>query len=287
MQPECLFQGHFVFGVLGLILRLIPWLRYSWTTHTTLIINSDTIFSRCLVKTKTDRHYCVQLLGLYHLFVPLHRNLNPTFWVTIVQSLSHVWLFMTPWTAARQSSFPSLSQGVAQTHVHWVSWWCHPNISSSAASSFFPSFPESGSFPMSRLFASGSQSTGASASASVLPVNIQGWFLLGLTGLLGPCKFHCCRPLSVPLPHCFLDLQILHLAFSFFLLAFSLALALSLSLFFFFFVSSVMHLLRKEWCLFICYFWVFVVGKFSNFIEKKISEQGVLLWPFWHLKKKA
>ena len=46
------------------------------------------------------------------------------------------------------------------------------------------SFPASGSFPMSRLFASGGQSTGASASASVLPMNIQCWFPLGLTGLI-------------------------------------------------------------------------------------------------------
>ena len=46
------------------------------------------------------------------------------------------------------------------------------------------SFPASGSFPMSGLFASGGQSIGASASASVLPMNIQGWFLLGLTGLI-------------------------------------------------------------------------------------------------------
>ena len=46
------------------------------------------------------------------------------------------------------------------------------------------SFPASGSFPMSGLFASGGQSIGASASASVLPMNIQGWFLLGLNGLV-------------------------------------------------------------------------------------------------------
>ena len=50
--------------------------------------------------------------------------------------------------------------------------------------SFPQSFPESGSFPMSQLFASGGQSTGASASALVLPMNIQGWFPLGLTGLI-------------------------------------------------------------------------------------------------------
>ena len=61
--------------------------------------------------------------------------------------------------------------------------WCHPTISSSVVSfsSCLQSFPTSGSFPMSRLFESGGQSTGASASASVLLMNIHGWFPLGLT----------------------------------------------------------------------------------------------------------
>ena len=67
-----------------------------------------------------------------------------------------------------------------------MSQWYHPTISSSVApfSSCPPSFPASGSFPASQLLVSGGQSTGASASASVLPVKIQGWFPLGLTGLI-------------------------------------------------------------------------------------------------------
>ena len=65
-----------------------------------------------------------------------------------------------------------------------LSRWCHPTISPSVIpfSSCFQSFPASGSFPMSQLFTSGGQSIGASASALVLPVSIQGWFPLGLTG---------------------------------------------------------------------------------------------------------
>ena len=61
-------------------------------------------------------------------------------------------------------------------------WWCHPTISSSVIpfSSRLQSFPASGSFPVSRLFTSGGQSIGA--SASVLPMNIQDWFPLGWTG---------------------------------------------------------------------------------------------------------
>ena len=62
--------------------------------------------------------------------------------------------------------------------------WCHPTISSSVAPFSCPqSFLASGSFPMSQLFESGGHSIGASASASVLPMNIQDWFLFGLTSL--------------------------------------------------------------------------------------------------------
>ena len=65
-----------------------------------------------------------------------------------------------------------------------LSQWCHQTISSSVIpfSSCFQSFPESESFPVSQFFASGGQSIGNSASASVLPVNIQDWFPLGGTG---------------------------------------------------------------------------------------------------------
>ena len=65
-----------------------------------------------------------------------------------------------------------------------LSWWCHPTMSSSVVpfSSCLQSFPASGSFPVSQLFTSGGQSIGISASASVLPMNIQDWLPLGWTG---------------------------------------------------------------------------------------------------------
>ena len=67
-----------------------------------------------------------------------------------------------------------------------LSQWCHPAISSSVVpySSCLQSFPASASFPMSQFFASGGQSIGVSASASVLPMNSQDWFPLGLTSLI-------------------------------------------------------------------------------------------------------
>ena len=67
-----------------------------------------------------------------------------------------------------------------------LSQWCHPTVSSSVVpfSSCLQSFPASRSFPMSQLFISGGQNIGASVSASVLPMNIQDWLPLGLTGLI-------------------------------------------------------------------------------------------------------
>ena len=80
---------------------------------------------------------------------------------------------------------PSLSPGVCSTSCP-LSQWCHPTISSSVipVSFYLQSFPAAGSFPMSQFFASAGQSIGASASASVFPMNIQDWFPLGLTGLI-------------------------------------------------------------------------------------------------------
>ena len=74
---------------------------------------------------------------------------------------------------------------IAQTHIQ-SSRWCHPTISPSVVpfSSCLQSFPTSGSFPMSQFFTSGGQSIWVSASASVLPMNIQNWVPLGLTGLI-------------------------------------------------------------------------------------------------------
>ena len=97
-------------------------------------------------------------------------------------SLSRVWLFVTPWTRAYQLSLAFISWSLFR---HLLSRWCHPTISSSAVpfSSCLQSFQASGSFVMSKFFASGGQSIGVLASLSILPVNIQDWFPFGLTGL--------------------------------------------------------------------------------------------------------
>ena len=80
--------------------------------------------------------------------------------------------------------FPSVSPRVCSNSCP-LSRWCHSTISSSVAPFSCPqSYPASRSFLMSQLFTSGGQSIEASASASVLPMIIQGWFPLGLTGLI-------------------------------------------------------------------------------------------------------
>ena len=97
---------------------------------------------------------------------------------------SGVQLFATPWTAAHQATCSSPTHGACSNSCP-SSWWCHPTILSSAVPfSCLQSFPASGSFPMNQFSASSGQSIGASASASVLPMNTQDWFPLGLTDLI-------------------------------------------------------------------------------------------------------
>ena len=103
--------------------------------------------------------------------------------ISLVQSLSRVWLFATPWTTARQASLSISNPGVYSDSCP-SSRWGHPAITSSVDpfSSCLQSFPASGSFQMSQIFPLGGQSIGVSASASVLPINIQDWLPLDQTG---------------------------------------------------------------------------------------------------------
>ena len=97
----------------------------------------------------------------------------------VVQSLSHAWVFATPMDC-NVSGFPVLHYLPEFTQTMSIELMmlsnnlilCHTFLLAS------------GSFPMNQLFSSGGQSVGTSASASVLPMNIQGWFPLGLTGLI-------------------------------------------------------------------------------------------------------
>ena len=105
--------------------------------------------------------------------------------------LSHVQLFATPWTAARQASCPSPTPRVYPNSCP-LSQWSIPTISSSVIpfSSCLRSFLTSGSFQMSQLFTSGGQNIGVSASTSVLPVNTQDFSMdwLDLLAVQGTLK---------------------------------------------------------------------------------------------------
>ena len=120
---------------------------------------------------------------MFCLLNPVCKGTKTFVYVSSVQSLSHVRLFVTPWTAAHQASLSITNSQSLLKLVHWV---CDAiqTISSSVVpfSSCLQSFPASGSFPMSQFFTSGGQSIGISASTSVLPMNIQDWFPLGWTG---------------------------------------------------------------------------------------------------------
>jgi len=92
---------------------------------------------------------------------------------------------MTPWTVACQASL-SFTISESLFKLMSMSQWCYPTILSSVIpfSSCLLSYPASRSLPMSQLFTSDGQSIGASTSASILPVNMHGWFPLGLTSLI-------------------------------------------------------------------------------------------------------
>ena len=130
-----------------------------------------------------------------------------------VQSLSRVRLFATSWIEHDRPPCQSPAPGVYSNSCP-SSRWCHPAISSSVVpfSSCPLSLPASGSFPMSQLFTWGGQSTGVSASASVLPMNTQDWSPLGWTGWISLQSKGLSRVFSntTVQKHQFLTLSFLH-----------------------------------------------------------------------------
>ena len=123
------------------------------------------------------------LLGPNMLNLSQGRVLNDIQFSSVL-SLSHVQLFVTPWTAAHQASLTITNSQSLLKRMSIKSVIYHPTILSSVVpfSSCLQSFSTSGPFPMSQVFTSGGQSIGVSASASVLPMNSQDWFPLGLPG---------------------------------------------------------------------------------------------------------
>ena len=128
-------------------------------------------------------HMCVWANAVAHTCESMHTS-ECTQLRIVVQSLSHVWL-CNPIDCIMPGSSVLLYLWVC-SNSYPLSWWCYLTISSSTApfSSCLQSHSASGYFPVSQLFALGGQSIGASASASVLQMSFQNWFLLELTGLI-------------------------------------------------------------------------------------------------------
>ena len=109
-------------------------------------------------------------------------------WYNLVQfsSVAQSYLILCNPVDCSTPAFPVHHQlaELAQTHIHWVGDAIQPSHPVIPFSSCLQSIPTSGSFPMSQFFASGDQTIGVPALASVLPMNIQDWFPLGLNGLL-------------------------------------------------------------------------------------------------------
>ena len=158
----------------------------------------------------------------YRAQIAFLENPDLIFWAEVwsVSCFTCLWVFVTPWTVAHQaplsmgmdahSSISVVVQSLSHVKSVWLhrlqharlpcaspapgacsnscpsSQWCHPTISSSVVPFFscFQSFPASWSFLMSLLFAPGGRSIRVSVSASVLPMNMQDWFPLGLTCLI-------------------------------------------------------------------------------------------------------
>ena len=128
---------------------------------------SVTYWRNCLIVIVATCQFCFRLI--YHRLLLLFSH-------SVVSDTA------TPWTQNARLRCPSPSLRVCSNSYPG---WCHPTISSSGIPFSCPqSFPASESIPVSQLFASGGQSIGASVSASVLPMNIQDLFPLGLTGLI-------------------------------------------------------------------------------------------------------
>ena len=165
-----------------LMLSLSAWCMFHWKILTFPL--RFTSSSSCFWKpfSSTTRFPDVQL-QCFHRTLFISTALSPA--IVVVQSLNCVWL-CDPMDCS-MAGFPVFHYlpEITQIHVHLNRWW-HPTILSSVIpfSSCLQSFPASGSFPVSQLFASSGQSIEGSASVSVLSMNIQGWFPLRLTDLI-------------------------------------------------------------------------------------------------------
>jgi len=141
------------------------------------VLSRDNLLPGSGIHTEQQKHYTSLCTNTQN-----YKTLNT------ISSIQFSFLVMSEslWPHGLQHARPPCPSSTPRTYSNScpLSWWCHPTISFSVIpfSSHLQSFPASGSFQMSQFFASGGQSIRVSASALVFPMNIQDWFLLGLTG---------------------------------------------------------------------------------------------------------
>ena len=184
----CRTSGNTPTGANEWLKWMIPPQTFQMSLCTDYLLSSPTLFGPLWIHTR--------LGGFQELDCVAHKEL-PSWRCSLCCSCSVAQTCPTlcdpmDWST---SAFPVLHYLLefAQTHVYWIDDTIQPTVSSSVApfSSCLQSFPASGSFLMNRPLASGGQSIGASASVSVLLVNISGWFLLRLAGLISTHLLMC------------------------------------------------------------------------------------------------
>ena len=138
--------------------------------------------------TRHCQHYqCLTIMMILQLILPINKNINHYYSLKLISvqlsSVTQMCLILRP-QGLLHARLPCLSSPGAYSNSCPLSQWCHPTIQSTVIpfSSCVQSFPASGSFQISQFFTSGGQSIRVSASASVLPMNIQDWFPLRWTG---------------------------------------------------------------------------------------------------------
>ena len=149
---------------------------------------------KCIIKYPPLYHMVYIHCPRISLYSACLSTLHPHLWQSWIIllfphccSVTQLYLTLCHFMKCRMPGFPVLHYLLefVQTHVYWASDAIQPSYPLLPTVFSCPqSFPASGSFPMSQLFTSSGQSIGASASASILPKNIHGWFPLSLTGLI-------------------------------------------------------------------------------------------------------
>ena len=192
MGCRFLLQGIFPSQGLNLCLLILN----HWATREAWLLSSLNKFCAHRNENRASCNYQYRFLFFYFMWFFLTLYVLPVgkIQTKLISNIESVWFQFSSVTQSSLTLCGPMDCSTPSLPVHQqlpgvysnscpLNWWCHPIISSSVIPfSRLQSFPASGSFLMSHFFASGGQSIGVPPSATVLPINIQDWFLLGWTG---------------------------------------------------------------------------------------------------------